>query len=403
MTNLNTRLATPPPPPEEIQVIDSVRNSCEEVRRRYNVQLNEPDCDHFLRSIDPVEYQRLCNDRANGRRFPLQFSSPLDELNVVCMLGLLNCLHAHRDFLKEKTGRGAWEVTSVFDTHFAENYKVKSSRADFYSGTVRYLVLGAYLGSSSILTTAGMLQVTSSSLASLISLPLHVERPMEPGSPITVGEPDKHAIELVEQLVQLLHSTAQVLQRESCPDLGSFVASHGLSGGDGDKLLRLLLRAFEGFRDMYIIDGQPVYILKKALFLVESISATFRDQTGSQTIPIPKISSPLPILADNVVPTMLLHFKLLNLKDSPDPEIAAIDLKSPSSLKLSPRAATILRASSVACCQQLIQRARVMAVDHEWLGGMTEDSLDSYLWAIAKDDPQLRKLQRVTELGTIMY
>ncbi|EGG05931.1 uncharacterized protein MELLADRAFT_116678 [Melampsora larici-populina 98AG31] len=395
MITLNARLPTPPPPPEGIQVIEAVRNSCEEVRRRYNVQLNEADCDQFLRSIDPVNYQRLCNDRANGRRFPLQFSSPLDELNVVCMLGLLNCLHAHRDFLREKTGRGAWEVASIFDIHFVGDFKVKP--------TVRYLVLGAYLGSSSILTTAGMLQATTSSLASLISLPLHVERPMEPGSPITVGEPDKHAVELVEQLVQLLHSTAQVLQRESCPDLGSFVASHGLSGGDGDKLLRLLLKAFEGFRDMYILDGQPVYILKKALFLVESISATFRDQTGSKTIPIPKISSPLPILADNVVPTMLLHFKLLNLKDSPDPEISAIDLESPSSLKLSPRAATILRASSVACCQQLIQRARAMAVDHEWLGSMTEDSLDSYLWAIAKDDAQLRKLERVTELGTVMY
>lgn len=172
--------------------------------------------------------------------------------------------------------------------------------------------------------------MTRSSLANLISLPLHIERPMAPGSPITIGEPDVKAGEIMDQLVDLLHSTARVLQRDSYPDLGSFVANQGLSGGDGDRLIRLLLNAFEGFRDMYILDGQrqskvsslscsiecdsdvdgktmnsyiAVYILKKALFLVESISSTFSHQPASTKIPIPKLSSPLPILADNVIPS----------------------------------------------------------------------------------------------------
>lgn len=100
---------------------------------------------------------------------------------------------------------------------------------------------------------------------------------------------------------------------------------------------------------------------------------------------------------------MLLHFKLLDLSDSTDSEIAAINLELPSTLKLSQRAATILRASSVACCQQIVRQAQAMKDEEPWLGELTEDGLDSYLWTIAKDKPELRQLTRVTELGSIMY
>ncbi|KAG0145999.1 hypothetical protein CROQUDRAFT_657950 [Cronartium quercuum f. sp. fusiforme G11] len=382
-STLTDRLPIPSPPPQPTTIIEAVRQSCEQVRNRYNIQLKETECDRFLLSLNRDQYQKLYVDRTNGQRFPLQFSSSLDELNVVCLLGLLNCLHEHRDFLKEKTGRGAWE-------------------------TVRYLVLGAYLSSSgdsssSILTTAGMLRATPSSIASLISLPLHIERPMATGSPIMIGEPDPIATQIVNQIVHLLHSTAAILQRDSYPDLGSFIASQGLNDRDGDRLLRVLLNAFEGFRDMYILDDQPVYILKKALFLLESICTTFNKKTKSNKIPIPNLNSPLPILADNVIPTMLLHFGLIDLTNSQDSEISKIDLKSSSGLELSPRAATILRASSLACCQQIIQRAHQLAINEAWLSELTEVGLDSYLWNIAKETPELRELKRLRELGTMMY
>lgn len=100
---------------------------------------------------------------------------------------------------------------------------------------------------------------------------------------------------------------------------------------------------------------------------------------------------------------MLLHFKLLNLTESTDAEIKAIKLDSPSSLELSSRAATILRASSLACCQQLVECAQGLSSELPWLADVTEDGLDSYLWTIAKDQPELRKLARVRESGTVMY
>jgi hypothetical protein len=192
---------------------------------------------------------------------------------------------------------------------------------------------------------------------------------------------------------------------------------------------------FPAFRDAYEIDGErtspslvshfltltylaAVYIYKKALFLINSISSRWTprvllpgeiepEDSGPVTFPIPS-STDLPIFADNVIPStslhsspilpltmsslaLLIHYSILTL-----PSSLPLPLPSP----LSAPQATILRAASITACARICAKAREEGRDFQKV--MTEVQLDGYLWNGGKKGT-LRDLERMSEKGTIFY
>lgn len=64
-----------------------------------------------------------------------------------------------------------------------------------------------------------------------------------------------------------------------------------------------LASTFPAFCDAHEVDGQQVYLFKKALFLLSAIHDRFASDTQAQAaFPIPRIDT-LPIFADNVLPS----------------------------------------------------------------------------------------------------
>jgi len=86
---------------------------------------------------------------------------------------------------------------------------------------------------------------------------------------------------------------------------------------------------------------------------------------------------------------MLIHYEIL---------------PHPSSLDSTP-SPTILRASSIYACQQIVKRAHELAGnDREWLKEWNEVGLDGYLWSLAKEGTRRDEIERVVEeKGTVYY
>lgn len=81
------------------------------------------------------------------------------------------------------------------------------------------------------------------------------------------------------------------------------------------------MRAIPGFQDMALIDGvQPVYIFKKAFFLLFSLHVKLSEPSSEsgKSVAAPRIpdARKLPMFVDNVLPTMLVHLGIVDLSRS---------------------------------------------------------------------------------------
>ncbi|KAL8292927.1 hypothetical protein RQP46_000621 [Phenoliferia psychrophenolica] len=331
-------------------VLPAIRASCHELRLSSNIQINDAEVDAFLLGLDQAAWEKDAGLNKHGIRLPLRFDTPEEELNIICVLSLLNFLSGYREPLHRLTTRGAWS-------------------------TILSLVLSAHLSSSaasSPLSTRGMLAATPATLASLAQITTHTEKDHPTMGPVVkVGEKDLEAFEILELLSGVLNETV-------------------------------------------------VYIFKKSLFLLNAISLRFSPSSPpSADVPPTEVSFPvpdvrdLPIFADNVIPTILVHFKLLDVSASTDPVLAAGLTPAPTSasstptpgVKLSAVSAARLRAAAIDVCAQIVSRAHELAktdATKAWLGAMRETDLDGYLWSLAKVG-DLRSVPRMVETGTVFY
>ncbi|KNF04765.1 hypothetical protein, variant [Puccinia striiformis f. sp. tritici PST-78] len=334
----SNHLEIAPLPTQGITIADAIKASCGECLEGYNIIINRTACEEFLLNLDRKDYEKRVDAEPVNLKFPLQFSSSLDELNVIAMVCLLEGFHSYEELLQERTGRGVWE-------------------------TMRYLVLAAYLSpdshSGSILTTRGMLEVTPESISTALSLPLHIERPIAENSPISMAEPDQAVVRFVEDLLNVLHSTGKILQQSGLPNLASFLASRAKL--NDDEMIRQLA---------------DVYLMKRVLFLVYNIQNT--------SISFPNLKSIRPILADSLLPVFLIQAGLLDSSNSTESSLQNIN-GSDSHLKMSSRSATILRASSVACCEYLINLAQDLSTTNESVRYMERDGLIRYLSNLSRE------------------
>ena len=165
-----------------------------------------------------------------------------------------------------------------------------------------------------------------------------------------------------------------------------------------------------------------VYLFKKALILIHTVSQRFSPAGAASPFPCPDTTSLVPIFADNVVPSLLVACSVLTLPAgsaladafpsipaaSENPLLKAkTDRQAPKSStgprggpELTVPQAALLRSASVAACERLASYAQSGALDDaasgaDWLRkDVTASGIDGYLWAGGKAKPDWRRLER---------
>jgi len=250
---------------------------------------------------------------------------------------------------------------------------------------------------------------------------------------------------LIQLLKQVMNETGKILVNNGYRDLGSFVAEALNEGQNAAKergkeaaaetVLERLVRAFPAFRDMAVVDNQPVYCFKKALFLINGVSIRF-SSLSPPPFPVPETSH-LPVFTDNVLPSMLIHLGVIDLSECDralasvfSGENGAVPIDSLLSLPptqanepsrddprplpkagpiLTYEQAYVLRAAAVDACELFVQTARSISDTGlrtngvEWFKDITLPDLDTWVWAVAKDRQDYRKLERFVLKNTPFF
>ncbi|KAF9222615.1 hypothetical protein BS17DRAFT_783141 [Gyrodon lividus] len=411
-------------PPFPVGYVDAVKRSCKELTEAQCIEVTDEAIKRLLFSPSFLTtFKRVSSH--HGLKFPLKFPSVLSELNLLCVLSLLNFASGYRVPLHEQTGRGAWD-------------------------NMRALAFGLYLSSATgqgdLLSAKGMKSVTSHQVAELLSVKIHVERPHEKLRGVTVGELGGHIYELVKLISTTLKQTGEVLEQSGVPDLGTFVLrslnSKRPGGGNAsvDDILSDLVTAFPAFQDMAVVNEIPVYCFKKALFLIHAVTLRF-GSSSTPPFPLPDTTR-APVFTDNVLPSMLAHLGVLDLSKAKDVALrgifpdAANDAKINALLAvpdntpgigsavapgthpkttppkegpvLTSEQAYILRAAAVDACEKIIGYVRSLddgslSNDQKWVRDITLPQLDTWLWAVAKDRPDYRELERFVLRDTVFF
>ncbi|KAH9929630.1 uncharacterized protein BXZ73DRAFT_102154 [Epithele typhae] len=410
--------------------IQAVRESSEAVRIKANIKINEEDMTRLL--LSPAftsTYQRLRT--AHGMTLPLNFSSVAQELNVLSVLSVLNFASGYRVPLHVATGRGAFDNIRAFV--FAAHISSSSGEDDYFSAR-------------------GMQAITPPAVADLMRVTgsIHVERPHEDIPGVTVGELGGPIWEIVQIVARTLNETGAALAQGGYPDLGSFVLEAlkegekaKASGGDAcDVALERLVRCIPAFRDAAPVYDAPVYCFKKALLTLHAVALRFgpAGKTPTRAVPAPDTTR-LPIFSDNVIPSLLVHLGVLDLSAadpalglpalfphardpavlapllaaSPAPAPAEVLAQMPAKAKEPPKEgprvtqaqAFALRGAAIDVCERLVAHGRTLAAGADpelaWLGELMPPELDAWLWAVAKDRPDYRRLERFALTGTAYF
>jgi hypothetical protein len=182
-----------------------------------------------------------------------------------------------------------------------------------------------------------------------------------------------------------------------------------------------------------------VYCFKKAMILIHGVHLRFGD-LNLPPFPVPDTSN-LPIYADNVIPSMLVHLGALDLSSSslglssifPDAGQAAsldallAEAPTPAGVAKSEAAgskaakpsvrdgpiisqeqAFALRAAAIDVCEYLVAAAKKLdktkvSAELAWLRDITLPEIDAWLWAVAKDRPDYRALDRFALRDTVFF
>ncbi|KAK0550549.1 hypothetical protein OC846_002385 [Tilletia horrida] len=413
------------PLPAPGKFIESVRQSCAEARKASDIEISEKDIDSFIRGLSSETFERL--KVQHGVNFPLKFTSIASEINFLSVLALLNTLSAYRKEFHEATGQGAYQ-------------------------NVMRLLMSMYISSpesdtsaQSKLSAQGLASLTESDVAELLGVPTHTERAHESIPGLVVGTKGGPLSEPIKLVVQICNDTGKRLIEMKADNLGTFVgrvlvevSTETIRSGDAagaDLFVQKLVSAFPGFADMTTLppNDTPVYLFKKAFFLLYALKARLPSGSAASSLQVPSPAT-LPMFVDNVIPTMLMHYRILRMGDGAPAALsswakqaqaeisdqseqsqaaaaAAAAAAAPGQYpvegpRLSKEDAYRVRAAALDAGTAIVDRIKVLVASDQslsWLTNVTEADIDGYLWTVAKDNPTLRKVPRLVERGTVMY
>ncbi|KAF5386025.1 hypothetical protein D9615_002406 [Tricholomella constricta] len=234
-----------PPLPPSGAYIQSIRDTSRLLRQHAGILIKPESIKRLLLSPTfTTSYKRV--SASHGLALPLNFSSPLDELNLLSILSLLNFASGYRVQLHAEVGRGAWD-------------------------SIRAFVFSLYLSSSTdgddLLSAKGLAAIDATKVAELLGVNVHVERPHATIPGLIIGELGGPMHELVNLITGALNETGKILVTLGYPNLGAFVAEALKEGAkaksdadatrDINVILERLVRAIPAFQDMAEVDGQP--------------------------------------------------------------------------------------------------------------------------------------------------
>ncbi|KAF8170210.1 hypothetical protein K438DRAFT_1909355 [Mycena galopus ATCC 62051] len=326
---------------------------------------------------------------------------------------LVNFGSGYRAPLHAETGHGAWDCMRAF-------------------------VFSMYITSSvdedDLLSARGIQNISEGRVAELMRVNVHTEKPHETLQHVTIGELRGPMYDLVKLTTRVLNETGEILVNMGYPDLGMFVLealkdgkkaiSDGNNHADVEVILERLVRAFPAFQDMAVVDGQRIFCFKKALFLIHAISVRF-GSADPAPFPVPSTSH-LPVFSDNVLPSLLVHFGVIDISRSPNlstlfqgagaPQqlapLLATAKPSTSDAKtlpsdgpvLSTNQAYALRAAAIDACELITEVAHKLDEPSlEWLKEIQLPSLDLWIWAVGKDRSDYRQLKRFVLRDTAFF
>ncbi|KAK2467803.1 hypothetical protein APHAL10511_000098 [Amanita phalloides] len=251
---------------------------------------------------------------------------------------------------------------------------------------MRAFVLALYLesttGERDLMSSKGMRTMQMVKVAELLQIDLHVEEPHETLPGVTIGKLGGPLYELVKLITDVLNETGQLLVEYGYTNLGSFVIAaleEGKKAGEGGKevVLERIVRAFPGFQDMAIVNGQHIYCFKKALFLIHAICIQFGSLKPAPFWVADTTDSP--VFADNVLPSMMMHFGVI--------DVGRLGMGRDMNWE----EGYMLRAAAIEAGERIATAA-----------GRLETEVDMWLWGISKR-PELRVIDRMAERGTVFY
>lgn len=384
------------------------RSSCLAAREAAGISISTKRIDALLDSMPstlPTDPKWL----ESGYKLPLAYPSRHAELNVICHLCFLNSLSGYRAAFHRNTREGAHK-------------------------NIVKLVLSMYLedpaGDSGLPLSAATLEsLTPLTVLGLWGVPTHIEEahPNLPGAVVGKRRSDD-MYEAAHVLCVAANDTGRRLQQMKCPDLATFVeralsTAKVDSNGDDEAFAALfadaITTALPAFNDAYTIasSSTTVYVHKRAYLLLSWLRARFGNDEKAPPTPD---ASVLPAFVDNVIPSLLVHWGILDVASAKDESLRAWNAeiiqrddggkdKGSDGVvpgpKLAREQAYIIRAAALDACHQISLRAHELAKQDEskrWLAGIHEALVDGYIWTKAKD-ADLRTVPRMVETETFMY
>ncbi|TCD64729.1 hypothetical protein EIP91_003685 [Steccherinum ochraceum] len=359
--------------------VQSVSESSWKIREKAGITVTDEAIKRLLFSESfTTSFPRL--RESHGMALPLKFPSVLAELNLLCILSLLNFASGYRVPLHIANGRGAFD-------------------------NIRALVFSMYITADTegdYLSAHGMQHADAGKIADFMGVAdkIHQEKDHASIPGLRVGELGGPVWEVVQLVTNVLKETGDVLVKGGYPNLGAFVleafkegekvrtqGSDELISPECDVILERLVRAIPAFQDMVVVDGQPVYCFKKALLTIYAVARKYQDVTPSP-FPLPRISH-LPIFSDNVIPSLLVHLGVIDLTTSdtkygvrdlfpgateasslrallssaPPPPLTESSVKKNKTVPregpiLTTEEAFILRAAAIDACNRIVEVAR---------------------------------------------
>ncbi|KOS13809.1 hypothetical protein Malapachy_1945 [Malassezia pachydermatis] len=386
------------PTPVPGTALSMMRAQAADVAQGAGIDISDAHIDQFLRSLSQDRFEK--HKAQHGLRFPLRFGSWAEECNFLCVLSLLNAFSGYRVDFHKVTGHGSYD-------------------------NVRRCVMGLYLSSDdgTSLQADALARVSTTELAQILGVPTHTEE-AHPSLPfVTVGTVGGPLEEPLAIAASLCKEAGTYLQQRGYKDFASYlldVCKDALTHDNVDTYVLEGIARIPGFDDATIVDDEPLYMYKKALFLLHALQGLIMASAHDVPSIIQAMTqhwathpkAPLPLFVDNVLPTMLTAVGILQLAHSNivplqtwHPEPVPGGDKDVAGPTLSQEDAYRIRAAALSAGDRIVRRAHQLAHEETalaWMATMTESDLDAYLWSYAKD-PSLRSIPRLSERHTGMY
>ncbi|TIC32696.1 hypothetical protein E3Q10_01084 [Wallemia mellicola] len=322
-----------------------------------------------------------------------RYHTDAEELSVFGLLSALNFASGYRETLHKYTGKGAFD-------------------------NIKRFVLGLFLSKDSgTLTVDGLEGFTNEFTIELLDIKPFNEKPHPTLPGVVVGERDDVAFEFVNLVTSTLNDIGRTLRQLNKASFGDYLFDLFSQASGADNIVNDLVTRFESFRDEHTVkvgaDNVQIKLYKKALILVETISIELR---GRSDVPFELPSAELPIFSDNVIPSMLLHWGIIEIPESSshfdettkrafkhdEEEYKAIidGLEQEQQRDLG----AVVQGPSLSSSQAaLIRSAAVEAVRRmATKSPHSEVEFDAYIWSVSKQD-HYRRLVRFSEQNTVYY